>query len=332
MLAQRFDEQRASIVDHSPMPDWYRDWVMAVFIPRGGPDSWRKLRPGNIHGFVFDFWTSLKAARYHFIPDFPDNDLAHPVWRINGTIDDEGYTPPDTKYYALPAQLARFRQDDTTVVAVSGDLAGSALAGNATATAHLVLSNGPGSFPVHLTSSFHDGRAVFLAPAPAGRYVASYEVLAPGEVGRHRVMVEPLDAEGPGVSDLLLYQPIGDLEPDSLRMAAAMMLGTDTVEAGDQLGVYWETYGADKDTPVQVELEVRKEGGGLIATLKRLLPGGGTEGPGRLSWNEPSKGEVFPRAVVLDLEGLGSGTYTLAVRTSWAGQKALETQRMFVVR
>jgi hypothetical protein len=51
-----------------------------------------------------------------------------------------------------------------------------------------------------------------------------------------------------------------------------------------------------------------------------------------LSWNEPSKGDAFPRAVVLDLEGLGSGTCTLAVRTSWPGQKALETQRTFVVQ
>ncbi len=300
-------------------------------VPRGKVDSWRRI-PNDSKGFPLLVWTSVKAARYHFVPDFPDNDLAHPVWRINGTMDDEGYTPPDAKYYALPAQLARFRQDDTTVVAVSGDLAGSALAEKDNATAHLVLSDGPGSFPIHLTSPFHDGRAVFLAPVPAGRYVASYEVVAPGVVGRHRVMMEPLDTEGPGVSDLLLYQPIGNLEPDSLRMAAAMMLGTDTVETGDQLGVYWETYGAGKDTTVQVELEVRKEGGGLIATLKRLLPGGSTEGPGRLSWSEPSKGEVFPRAVVLDLEGLGAGTYTLAVRTTWAGQKALETQGTVVVR
>ena len=39
-------------------------------------------------------WTSREAARYHFVPDVaPSTTSLTPTWRLEGHLDDEGYTP-----------------------------------------------------------------------------------------------------------------------------------------------------------------------------------------------------------------------------------------------
>ncbi len=315
-----------------PMPEWLREFYLPRRIPRGTWDSW-KTDGLRIQGIpMYNVWTSAKAARYHFVPDFPDGDLSQPVWRLDATLEDEGYTPPYGPFFELPAQIARFRRADSLLVVVAGDLVGSPLADAPDATAHLVLSNAPDSFPVQLASAIHDQRAVFLAQIPPIRYVTSFEVLSGAGMGRHRVMTDPLDVEGPGISDVLFYRPAGNHEPDSLLIAAGMMLGTTTLAPDDSPGVYWETYGVPPEAPVSIEIEVRREGRGLFSEITRVLPGVGGQERGRLSWTEPSPGAVFRNAVVLDLEGLDEGSYTLVVRTSWPAQEALVTERAFEVR
>jgi hypothetical protein len=304
----------------------------SVIIPRGPFDSWQGDKADPRAPRPLNLWTSKKAARYHFVPDFQGDSLSRPVWHLNGTIDEEGYTPPGPPFYEVPAQIARFRNGDSMVVAVAGTLAGTPMASAAAPTAYLVLSDAPGSFPLKLSSPLTDERAVFLGQGAARSWVTSFEVLSKGGIGRHRVMLEPLQVQGPGISDVLLYSPAGPELPDSLRMAAGMMLGDTTVSKGDQLGIYWETYGATKGTPVTVELEVEREGGGFLSQLKNLVPGLGPTSSGRPSWTATSPGLVFRRAVVLDLSDVDPGSYTLVVKTSWPGHEALETSRRFVVR
>ena len=316
------------------LPDWMQTWMSAVVMPRGQWDSWQNRGAAYLrtnHGELY-LWTSEKAARYHFVPDFEGDDLSHPVWHLNGTIQEEGYTPPTAPFYEVPAQIARFRHGDSMVVAVAGTLAGTPMANAAAPTAYLVLSDAPDSFPLKLSSGLQDERAVFLGQAAARNWVTSFEVLSKDGIGRHRVMLEPMQVQGPGVSDVLLYSPVGPELPDSLRMAAGMMLGDTTVAKGDQLGIYWETYGAAKGTAVSVELEVEREGGGLLSQLKNLVPGLGPTSSGRPGWTATSPGEVFRRAVVLDLSDVDPGSYTLVVKTSWPGQQVLEARRSFVVR
>ncbi len=135
----------------------------------------------------------------------------------------------------------------------------------------------------------------------------------------------------PGKNLLCVQPPTRNHDPDSLLIAAGMMLGETGVERGARPGIYWETYGAPAQAAVSVELEVRREGGGLLDRVTRLVPGG-AEGHGRLSWTEPSPGPEFRNSVVLDLEGLDSGKYTLRLRSWWPGQEPLETERVFEVR
>lgn len=318
---------------YGPIPSWWEDFILTARIPRGLPDSWQRMGYAYSrahHGIAFTYGTSRARARYHFVPDFLGNDLTHPVWHLDGSLDEEGYTPPGEVFYQIPAQIARFRRGHSMVVAVAGDLAGTPLSDAPGATAHLVLTDAPKSFPLSLSSPVRDGRAVFLAWTSPRSYVTSYEVLTDSVYGRHRVVVHPLLPRGPGVSDLLLYSPVGPELPDSLRMAAGMMLGDTILTQDDELGVYWETYGAPKGTPVNVELQVQRREGAL-GRIKDILPGVGGNGSGRPGWTETSPGPVFRRAVDVDLENLAPGNYTLMLKTSWPGQQALESRRAFVV-
>jgi hypothetical protein len=276
-------------------------------------------------------YTSRKAARYHFVPDFEGDDLSKPVWRLEARLDDEGYTPRYGTFHELPVQIARFGRGDSMLVAVASTVGGTPLSEQLEASAHLILSDGPGQFPVELTSALHEERAVFLAQTPRQRYVTSLEVLSEGVYGRHRVVTHGLEG---GVSDLLLYDPVGTYLPDELHVAVGMMRGTTVLEVGDRPGLYWEVYGAPEGTPVRLELAVEGEGrGGVIGWLGRLF-GGGEGHRGSWSWEEASPDEaVFAKAIHLDLGELKPGAYALALRASWPGQdEPVETRRAFEVR
>ena len=172
-----------------------------------------------------------------------------------------------------------------------------------------------------------------MASAPPKRYVTSLEVLTEAGIGWHREMVEPLNTEGPGISDLLLYRPVGRSEPDSLMAAAASMLGSTELEDVGQLGIYWEVYGAEAEVPLEFQLRLEKEGGGLVDRLRRLLPGGEEEVTSTLGWTEPGEGWVTSKALVLGLDDLDAGRYTVVLGVTWTGQEeALERRRELVIR
>jgi hypothetical protein len=255
-----------------------------------------------------------------------------------GDLDDEGYTPLYGPFYEVPIQIARFRVSEEEGsghqrIATATSVKETPIA-DAVQTAYLVLTDAPESFPLQLNAPFNEGRAVFLAEADAKPYVTSVEVLAEAGIGWHREMLGPLTTTGPGISDLLLFQPQGLQTPNSLLAAVSLMLGSTAVDLQDssQLGLYWETYGAPLDGPVSFELVIKREEGGLIQRIRRLLPGGPEEASGRLTWTEPSLGLVFPKSVVLDIEGFNPGGYEILLRASWEGQEAGEVSRWFVVR
>jgi len=327
------------IQDAGPFSNWRgpaRDFVRARVIRRGPYDAFEYFPTSRSRGQTGNFWTSLKAARYHFVPDFDGEGFGNPTWRLMGTLEDEGYTPPYAPFYEVQVQIARFRGSE----GAGGGRQRIATATSAENTpifetvesAYLVMTDAPESFPLQLNAPFNEGRAVFLAEAEAKPYVTSVEILTEAGIGWHREMLVPLAAEGLGLSDLLLFEPKGFTLPDSLLPAASMMLPTTELAQGDEVGVYWELYGVPPDTPVTFELELRREDGGLVDRLRRLLPGGAEEGSGRLAWTEPATGEVFPKAILLGLGGEASGSYTMVLRASWEGAEGVETTRAYRVR
>ena len=336
------------ISDARPTQRSTQDWVdtrWGNFSRRGPWDSFQNQDPVPLSG-ALAVWTSQKAARYHFMPDFEGEGFENPTWRLLSEVDsDEGYTPPYGPFHHLPVQIARFRSrpppsDDpepgpsstnSLRIAAAGTVQETPIA-DVAQSAYLTLSDGPESFPLQLEAAFHEGRAVFLADAPSQRYVASLEVITEAGIGWHREMIQPLATEGAGLSDILLYEPQGRNEPDSLMAAASTMLPTTEIHSLSQLGLYWEVYGAEADVGVEFQLRLEKEGGGFVERLRRLLPGGEEEAPGTLSWEEPATGPVSPKAIVLDVEGLEPGRYTLVVRARWEGQEVVERTRVMVVR
>ncbi len=305
--------------------------LWAEVIRRGPRDSWEVPRvPPRATSFYF--WTSRAAARYHFVPDFDGTNLSKPTWSLNGDMENEGYTPSYAPFYALPLQIARFRASADTMqrVASAGLVTGSEIE-DAAESGYLVFTDAPESFPLQLEAPFHDGRAVYLAEAETKPHAVSFEVLTSAGIGWHREWVEPLNTAGPGLSDVLLYRPTGMAEPDSLLAAAALMHGTTSLQPAE-LGLYWELYDVSAETPIEFALEARKaDGGGLISSLRRLLPGRGQEeGTGQLAWVEPSNGVLHPRAIILDLRNLDDGEYDLLLKARWDGGEVESARRIEV--
>jgi len=304
-------------------------------IGRGPWDSYNLLREAGRPQRML-FWTSEEAARYHFVPDFEGQGLTRPTWNIDAGIEREGYTPPYGSFHEVAAQIARFRGDARAdgrpfvklAAAVSGD--GPITGAD---SAYLVLSDGPGSFPLLLHSPFHEARAVFVAEAPAVGYVASIEIMDEAGIGRHREKLEPIEAEGPGISDLMFYEPHGHTPPDGVLSAASMMYAGLALQDVSELGLFWEVYGAEAGASIEFELHVERERGGVLQRLRRLLPGGSEESTGAVVWSVvAADGGSTPTAIALDGRGLGSGRLTFVLRARWNGQPDLETRRTVTVR
>lgn len=314
----------------TPFAGWAIYWPDII---RRGP--WDSYRGGP--GTEMVMWTSRTAARYHFVPDFVGEGFGDPIWRLNATREYEGYTPPYGPFHEVPIQVARFRNDSADEgapsmrVALASTLRGTPLFALAD-SAHLVLTDAPGSFPLVLTAPVDSaGRARFLAEAAPERYVSSVEILGEAGVGRHREMLEPLDVLGPGLSDILLFEPKGYDPPTTIVAATSTMYGSLDLQDVHELGIYWEVYGAEAETSIEHRLRIEREDGGFIDRLRRLLPGGPEDGSGTLTWEVPSTGITSPVGVGLDIRNLGPGDYSLVIRSAWEGQTELERTVSFTV-
>jgi hypothetical protein len=327
-LGARFHSEIRRALPDAPGPREYQDHLHAERVRRGYLDSYE----------TGSDWTSREAARYHFVPDVPPHDLSRPAWRLEGELDDEGYTPGGGPFVpgggpfvVLPHQVARFRAGDSLLVAAATRIEGSAVARALDAEAALVLTEGPGSPPRTMVV---DGRAPivrFLAQAPERRWIVALEVVTTKGVGWARRTLEPLAR---GLSDLLLIDA-GDPEaapPADLRGAGARMLGSTSIEPGAGVGIYWEVYDVPRDAELQVELSVERAGGGLVERLRRMLPGGAEEGRGRVAWRERVSAPTHRSAVALDLGNLDAGAYELVLRVGWGGREPLERRRAITVR
>jgi hypothetical protein len=215
--------------------------------------------------------------------------------------------------------------------AVATRTTGSPLAGALDAIVAFALTDGPGSAPLVLAADVEGPRTRFLGQAASRRYVASLEVVTSRGVGWARRFVEPLRVAGPELSDLLLYDPPPTDEPTSHRAATAAMLGSTTVARHSSVGVFWETYDAQPGTPLQIELTVERDSGGLVDRLRRLLPGGPEEGRGRITWTDEATAVTHAGSVVVDLSDLGDGDYTMVLRVGWPGQPPIERRRELTI-
>jgi hypothetical protein len=296
-----------------------------VIVRRGFEDSF------DDHGR----FTSRRAACCHFVPEVPvlGGDLESLRYRLAAEPDDEGFTPVHGPIVALPAQLARFLEGDSMMVAAVSDFGGTAGAASATLGAVLVLSDGPGRFPRRLEAAMDGARATVEGTVPPVAWAASLELLAAGEgVGRRRVGLMPLERDSLSASDVMLIRAGLAGQPAARSEALDVALGTTDVAVGEPVGLYWEIYGAPEGQAITTSLDVEGAPPGLLRRVAQALGIAGDPGSGgTVSWTEPSRGLLHRRALDLDIRSLEPGSYTLRLTfTSADGRRAAAVRRFQV--
>ena len=332
------------------------EWHETALVRRGHEDSWSEEPPRR--------WTSRRGARYRFTPTSAVSDGVRVLsYELQASESDEGYTPGYGPVSQLPAQFARFLEGDSLVVAAAADYGDALLSVRAAPAAAspgdtvraveppaespvavLIISDEPKSFPLVLGPAAAPERAVFLAQVPLAPVVASLEVVAgDGAVGRVRRGLVPLDGGAVVVSDLLFFAP-GDQGlvehpgtstspelPRNRTEAAALMFGSESIASTDRVAVYWETYGLARDEAFDVSVEVEGAPPGLAARVLRAVGLGAAPTRATVAWTEVATGVTHPRAIVLDVSGLGQGEYALRIGIETQHGHRAESTRTFRV-
>ena len=178
----------------------------------------------------------------------------------------------------------------------------------------------------------------FTLEAPAGRWVASLEVMAPERrrAGRTRtgVVVAATPLRQATLSDLLL---VDMALPDgaSLEDAAARALPRDWLAHGERLAIAWELFGLGyRAESLSYRLTVEKMDGGLLRRAGRWLRILGSPRVRRLAWEEvgPERPGPVLRSVEVDLPELDPGSYEVRLEVRSPQRAPLVQTRALEVR
>ncbi|MYG81367.1 MAG: hypothetical protein F4187_06155 [Gemmatimonadetes bacterium] len=283
-------------------------------VRRGHEDSWNKpavAPPPGPSGLRR--WTSLAAARYRFTPvSGLGGGMEELRYELDAGPNDEGYTPPGYgPVFEAPAQFARFRKGGSLFVAAAAELDDLPLR---FASTLFVLSPGPERSPTILDRSERTGRPTFSTVMDPATAVVGIETVArDGTTARARSGLVPLAAGGLALSDALLLAPSGDDLPGDLDEAVESMLGRTTIKPGEELAVYWEIYGLSFGQPVEITLQLQKDGEGLLTRVLRTLRVRAAAPATEVSWTEAVIGGTHPMAVTIDVTGQEEGDYELKI-------------------
>src|SRR5690606_9180280 len=136
------------------------------------------------------------------------------------------------------------------------------------------------------------------------------------------------------LSDLLLFEPAGEVLPDSLPDALPRVRGSERVSPGESLGLYWEIYGLDVSENPSVAMSLRLLEG-RKGWLRRLAERAGLlreVAPVRLRWEEATQdGPYMARSITIQVPDVDPGTYTLELMVDAAGREPLTVRRDLVV-
>lgn len=312
---------------------WALGWSHPVshevaVVRRGHEDSWTKpaVMPGPGPSGL-DRWTSQAAARYRFTPLSAVSDGIEALrYELPAGRFDEGYTPATYgPVFEAPAQFARFRKGSSLFLAAAAEMDDLPLH---FATTLLVVSEAPESSPMVLGQMEQTRRPVFGAVMEPTTAVVGIETLArSGAAARARSGLLPLAGEGLVLSDALLVAAAGDDLPADLDEAVESMLGRTTIEPGEELAVYWEIYGLDFGQPVEITLQLQKDGEGLLTRVLRTLRVRAADPATEVSWTEAVIGTTHPMAVTIDVTGEEGGDYDLNIGVTGPGGSAATTTR-----
>jgi len=260
-------------------------------------------------------WVSLRGARYHFVPSA--GALRDP-WSTSRDdyvlIDPDAWERFTTRrtFAPLDHQIAWFRRGDEAETLAAVDLERDRLMGEGPRFAGWFLHPSEGDGVSAVTRQSRE-RYLFRESVEDRPYLSGLEVADATHLARTRyAAVPPWRDDPPGrvsVSGLLLYRPLGQIQPTSLEEAAAGMRGTHRWEEGAEVGVFWEYYGLIPG-PV-VEVSVR-----MIPLGEDGEPVGDAVDP-LVSWTDEAD-RALP-----DLGLLEPGSYRLEFTVRVPGQEAM---------
>lgn len=242
----------------------------------------------------------------------------------------ERYNPPYGPIHDLDQQTAVFRRGDSLLVVAVTELDRHILRGAWSLDVGMVLSRGPDDDPVVVRDAGEPARFLFEARVPAQPYLVSVEAVAERYgAARARFGRRPPEpsSDGIAVSEPVLVAWDEEMGED-LDAARTRMLGTERITPDREVGIYWETYGAEAGDELEVTLAARSEDRGLLRRLGEALRIVGPDEPLRIGWRvEGRRDEVEGRRLRVDLSGLEPGPYVLELQVRRGEEEPATSRR-----
>lgn len=229
---------------------------------------------------------------------------------------------------ALPNQFARFLRGDTTIVAGGYRLMRELEMGRAPYTAALTGDAFDGREPLQAKRESALANGALLLPIRTPM-LASLEVLAPigKRAARVRTMITPLPA-GTRLSEYLLLQR-GDVSATPmLERNALQAYGSNEIEAGTSIGIYWEMYRpASPGQPLQVSLRATRVGAGFFQKLGSSIGLSKSVTPISIKYNDNGRPDGGAgRSLNINFPQVPAGDYQLTLIVSGVGITDSTTQ------
>ncbi|MQA89442.1 MAG: hypothetical protein GEU90_04295 [Gemmatimonas sp.] len=304
-------------------------------VKQGWPDWWWSVERTNRHlgdGSGYRF-IARGLAGLNPLESVPGD------WSLDGSSSAEWYDPPYGPIYPLEPQTAFFRRGDRFLAAVAVDIAGLELEADAIVDAALVLTREPDELHPGVREETSDGsRYLFEAMVPAEPHVLSIELLSSEDGaarGRfaHGLPGEP--SEGLDLSDILLWDWSEGVNQE-VDAVLPRMLGSSHVPADQEVGVFWELYGAAPGDAIDVSISAQPQDRGLLSRVTDLLRITSPPEGLRLEWSEGMSADEAPargRTLALNLSQLRPGRYTLELQVSGeSGDPVIRTKEIELYR
>lgn len=280
---------------------------------------------------------------FDFLPD--DSTLAAPAsavragWRLRNPEAPSRYAPRESRAFVpLDPQLVRLPRGDSLLIVAVSDVRGDTVLQREGVTGALVVSRGPGTPMAAARAAVEGGRLVVRLTTANTSAVASVELrdTVARESGRARLglaAVEPGDARGTTMSDLLLYDsPRSD--DASLDAVLPRALGRMEIARGARVGAYWELH-RDAPAPDSVTYTLTvtpREVSWLRRTASRVGLAS-RPAPVHIRFTEPIGDEaVSTRGMAFDLSRLSEGRYDVRLRAETARGDVASAERSVRIR
>ena len=328
ILRQQLDElQRAGGGSPEPYAEalrrgWPEWWWSYEAEPFSSSQRGERFLPTTVDKVEEPF--RIEAGDWDFIPRDEEDERA-----------DLGYDI----IHPLPHQTAFFRRNGEIRALVAADTDAHELRGSWSLEFGVALSPDPHERHIERMEGEPD-RFVVEMDVPHDSYLVSVEAMAERSgTARSRFgheLPEPTDDGDLAISDLVLFDWREDVD-EELGSVTPLMLGTDRVERSWDLGIFWETYGADEGDALEVAFSAQPLDQGRLRRFGEWVGVSGPEEAVRYTWEEvvPERhGEEgrHGRALQVDLSPLEAGHYLLRLEVEDEGDGAVVAERRVQVR